>query len=213
MQILKKVTICLIFTVFFSDLLAQSAVQLFTEDFNTPTTSFSLNSTGFGSNIGSNQWIINNEYDGMGIKPNTTSQDSTYGGTIFLAPNSSYAHIHDSLISSSVSNCNYDNTIVSDRFMEMSDGICTKGITGVEMSFFYLAEGTSSAYGEVYYHTGSGSWTKIGASKYNQKNKWKYEVISNPAFDNVDNLRFGFRWVNSAMPGSDSIAKVTTVAK
>ena len=42
------------------------------------------------------------------------------------APFSGYAHIHDSVIVSSVSNANYDNLIASDRFLEMSDGICTK---------------------------------------------------------------------------------------
>ena len=58
----------------------QSTVQLFLEDFNGPNLYFQLNSAGLGSNSGNNTWVINNSYDGMGVKPNTTSQDSTFGG-------------------------------------------------------------------------------------------------------------------------------------
>jgi len=189
-----------------ADYSAQSIIQLFVEDFNNNPNTFILNSGSVGGNIGNNKWIINSEYNGQGIKPNTTSQDSTYGGTISAAPYSSYAHIYDSLISSSTSNCNYDNTNSSDRFLEMTNGICTQGMSNVEISFFYICEGTSDAYGELYYNTGSGPWIKTGANKYNNRYKWKYEQVTNPAFDNVFDLKFGFRWVNSSISGADSIA-------
>ncbi len=184
----------------------QSTVQLFLEDFNGPNLYFQLNSGGVGSDSGNNKWVINNSYDGMGVKPNTTSQDSTYGGQISFAPYSSYLHIYDSTLSPAISNCNYDVTNSSDRFVEMTDGICTKGITDVEFSFFYLCEGSTDAYGELYYNVGTGPWVQVGAAQYKGKSKWKYEQVSDPAFDNVDNLRFGFRWVNTASTNQDSIA-------
>ena len=190
----------------FLNVFSQSTVQLFIEDFNGPNLNFQLNSGAVGLNSGNNKWIINNSYDGMGVKPNTTSQDSTYGGQISFAPYSSYLHIYDSLISPGVSNCNFDNTNVSDQFVEMSTGICTKGITDVEFSFFFICEGGPNSYGELYYNTGSGSWIQTGISQYKGKSKWKYEQVSSPAFDNVDNLRFGFRWVNDASAVADSIA-------
>ena len=195
-----------IFSFLINGVSSQTTVQLFLEDFNSFNTSFTLNSGNLGADSGPNKWIINSEYDGMGIRPNTTSQDSTYGGTISFAPFSGYAHIHDSVIVSSVSNANYDNLIASDRFLEMSDGICTKGISNVELSFFYIGEGGPGDYGELYYHTGTGSWVQTGINQYKAKNKWKFEAVSNPAFDDVENLRFGFRWVNDASGGADSIA-------
>ena len=197
------ITILLVCIVKFS--ISQTTILLFLEDFNSPTNSFLLNKGAVGNNIGNNKWIINDEYDGQGVKPNTTSQNITYSGTITSAPYSTYAHIHDSALATPLNN-NYNNTVVSDRFLEMSDGLCTQGMTNVKIEFFYLCEGTSTAYGEVYYHTGSGSWTKVGAAKYKDKNKWKFEQISDPAFEGVQNLRFGFRWVNDAAGGSDSIA-------
>lgn len=184
----------------------QSTVQLFLEDFNGPNLYFQLNSGGLGQESGNNKWVINNAYDGFGVKPNTTSQDSTYGGQISQAPYSSYLHVHDSTLAPSIANCNFNNSNVSDRFVEMTSGICTKGITDVEFSFFFICEGGQNSYGELYYNTGSGPWTKTGLSEYKGKSKWKYEQVTDPAFDNVDNLRFGFRWVNDASSGSDSIA-------
>ena len=184
----------------------QSTVQLFLEDFNGPNLYFQLNSAGLGSNSGNNTWVINNSYDGMGVKPNTTSQDSTFGGQISFAPYSSYLHIHDSTLYPGISNCNYDAGSSSDRFVELSDGICTKGITDVEFSFFYLCEGGVDAYGELYYSLSSGPWIQTGLSQYKGKSKWKYEQVSDPAFDNVENLRFGFRWINTSSSAQDSIA-------
>ena len=162
-----------IFSFLINGVSSQTTVQLFLEDFNSFNTSFTLNSGNLGADSGPNKWIINSEYDGMGIRPNTTSQDSTYGGTISFAPFSGYAHIHDSVMVSSVSNANYDNLIASDRFLEMSDGICTKGISNVELSFFYIGEGGPGDYGELYYHTGTGSWVQTGINQYKAKNKWK----------------------------------------
>ena len=186
---------------------AQNVVQLFTEDFNQPSLNWTLNDTVFGTNSGNNKWIINSEYNGNGLVPNTPSQFSTFGGTISNAPYSGYAHIHDSVKSGLVSNANYDTSSASDRFLVLSNGICTKGLSAVELSFFYIGEGAANSYGEVYYTTGtSTNWIKVGASKYHNKNQWKYEQITDPGFDNAYNLRFAFRWVNDANTSPSNIA-------
>ena len=89
----RKVILFTFYILFFQGGFTQTTVQLFIEDFNNFNTTFSLNSGSIGLDNGPNKWTINSEYDGMGVKPNTTSQDSTYGGTISFAPYSGYAHI------------------------------------------------------------------------------------------------------------------------
>src|SRR5687767_5381581 len=71
----------------------QQLVLLLTEDFEQPSTTFTFGGTG------PNQWIINNEFDGLGTYPNITNQDSIASGsilgTITNAPFSTYLHIHN----------------------------------------------------------------------------------------------------------------------
>ena len=183
----------------------QNVVQLFTEGFNQPTISWSLNDSVLTNNFGNNQWVINSDYNGNGITPNTTPQNQTLGGTISNAPYSGYAHIYDSVKSSLVANANYDTTQASDRFLVLADGICTMGLSDVELSFFYIAEGSATSYGEIYYSTGTSGWTKVGANKYNNKSQWKYEQISDSAFNNAYDLRFAFRWINDANNSPNNI--------
>ena len=57
---------------------------------------------------------------------------------------------------------------------------------------------------DSYYSADSGPWTKVGATKYKSKDKWKFEVITDPAFNDTKDLKFGFRWINDASSGSDS---------
>ena len=153
----------ILFVLFFlqGNFFAQNVVQLFVEDFNQPSISWLLNDSVSGPNLGTNNWIINNQYDGFGFAPNTTPQTSTFGGTISNAPFSGYAHIHDSTIFNSTANSNYNNNVISDTYLVMSDGICTKGLSNVELSFFYIGEGNANAYGEVYYSVGVSGWTKV----------------------------------------------------
>lgn len=182
-------------------LLAQSAL-LFTEDFQL-TNQFTLNSGGPGSNTGPNNWIVNNTYTGTPTYHNTMSEDSTYSGTIGFAPYSNYLHIHDS--GSGIDNCNYEPSSNSDAFAYMTAGICTRGMDSVHFSFFYLCEGSATAWGEVYYSVNNGPWVQIGGT-YGNKYKWKYEDLTDPAFANVNDLRFGFRWQNNSGPSPDSVA-------
>jgi hypothetical protein len=190
----KTVSLILMCLITHIGLLKAQNIQLFTEDFQTGGTSFTLNGAGIGSNSGNNQWVINNLYSGVPTYPNTMSEDSTYSGTISSAPYSYYMHIYDAV--SGINNCNYDPTNLSDHFTFMSNGMCTLGMDSIHFSFFYLCEGSSTAYGQVYYSANGGPWIQTGQNLYNNKSKWQYEDIVDPAFSNVANLRFGFRWQN-----------------
>ena len=177
---------------------------LFNEDFQTGGGSFTLNSGGPGSNSGGNQWISNGNYLGTPTYRTTMRQDSTYSGTISFAPYGKYLHIHDA--PSGIINCNYDPSNTSDQFAYMTGGVCTRGMDSVHCSFFYLCEGSPTAYGEVYYSKNNGPWTQTGYSQYNNKYKWKYEDITDPAFANCDDIRWGFRWQNTSGASPDSVS-------
>ncbi len=203
--------------IFCSNATAQN-IQLYAENFNNNDAQFTLNSGGPGSSSGLNQWIINDEYNGQPTYPNTISEDSTVSGTITSAPNSTYLHVHDfaAATTDGIANANYNPSVTSDRFTYMTNGFCTLGLTDVILSFFYICEGSPTAYGELYYSIDGGAWVQTGQSMYNDQRKWKYVVVSDPAFANVANLRFGFRWQNdngtSAAPASFGIDDIIAVA-
>ena len=171
-------------------------IQLFTEDFESGGASFSLNNGGPGSNSGSNQWIVNNQYSGAPTFPNTTTQDNTTSGTIGFAPTSNYLHIHNS--PSGITNANYDPADASDQFAYMNFGLCTYGLTDVHISFFYICEGSAGAYGTVWYSADGGPWIQTGQPQYASTSTWTYQDLSDPAFANVGSLRFGFRFQNDS---------------
>ena len=193
-----------LFFLFNSFLLRAQSIQLFTEDFQSGGSSFTLNGAGVGSNSGDNQWIVNNQYSGAPTFQNTISQDSTFGGTIGAAPNSSYLHIYNA--PSGITNCNYDPSSQSDRFAYITEGFCTLGMDSVHFSFFYLSKGAAAAYGKLYYSVNNGPWLQTGQSQYNNKYKWKYEDVCEPVFSNVGNLRFGFGWQNDNGSSQDSVS-------
>ncbi|MFN8298005.1 MAG: gliding motility-associated C-terminal domain-containing protein [Chitinophagales bacterium] len=176
---------------------AQQQILLMTETFEGAGNSFVMDSGGVGTNSGSNSWIINNNYTGQPTYPNTPPQDSVVSGQINGAPNSHYLHIHDET-NTTVSNANWNTANASDRFTYLGSPFCTLGMTNVIFTFFYVCEGDANTYGEVYYRIDGGPWIKTGQAKYNNQSKWKYEVIQDPAFNNVQNLQLGFRWVNPA---------------
>ncbi len=181
--------------------------QLYTEDFNSPTTTFTLNTSGpAAGTVGSNRWVINNSYTGGFGYPNTPTEDLTESGTIGGAPMSKYLHIYDEDAAPAVTCASYDPTNVSDNFAEMTSGFCTLGLIDIEFTFFYLCEGSPEAYGQVYYSADGGPWTPCGASLYNDQTLWKYEVITMPEFENVADLKFGFRWINGGGGGASKIS-------
>jgi gliding motility-associated-like protein len=175
-------------------------VQLYNEDFEDNFVPFTLNQGGVGNATGSNKWTINNLYSGAPVYPNTTPQDQTVSGTISFAPTSRYLHIHDTVAQSvqGIGNANWNPLSASDQFAYTTNGFCTLGFTDVNFTFFWLAEGNANAYGEVYYSINNGPWVQTGLSQYKNQNLWKYEIITDPIFNNQPNVRFGFRWVNGA---------------
>jgi gliding motility-associated-like protein len=182
--------------------------QLLYQPFEFPN-GVDTNATGVGSSTGVNRWTINSAYDGLGIYPVTVGQDTTYSGQITGAPYSKYLHIFDSGngASQGIYNSSYDPTVQSDRFVIINtDGVCTMGFDTVYFSFFYTCQGdTNNDYAQVYYSRNSGPWTLASQEHYSNKSKWKYELITNPGFLNASDLRFAFRWVNTA-----SASPVTT---
>lgn len=179
-------------------------VVLFTDDFQLGSGNWTLNGTGPGAPTGTNQWIVNNNYSGAPTYNDNMPEDSTYSGTIAFAPYSENLHIHDQ--PSGITNCNYNPAVTSDQFAFMTTGICTQAIDSVHFSFFYMCQGDANAYGEVWYSANGGPWIQIGQTGYNNKYKWQYEDIYDPAFSGVNDLRFGFRWRNNNGPSLDSIA-------
>ncbi len=178
---------------------AQQTIQLYYEDFNTGAPAFTLNTSGIGSNSGPNQWIINNSYSGNGLYPDTPDETQTFSGTIAGAPYSNYLHINDANNTATASNANYDPVTASDRLAAMNTGFCTLSLTDVTFTFFYLAEGNSNDYGQLYYSLdGGASWIQTGQAQYNNTSQWKYEVVTDPAFNNQVDIRFAFRWVNNS---------------
>ena len=181
--------------------------QLFFETFDGPSSIFALNTLGPGGAFGPNVWTINNQYNGLGVYPSTPTQDSTFFGTINFAPTSNYLHIYDSG-TASPTNATYDPAIASDNFAEVTASYCTLGLIDVTFSFFYTCDGTTNDFGEVYYSADGSPWTKVGEAKYNNKEQWQFEAIMDPGFNDVEDLRFGFRWVNdgSSPPNSTSFS-------
>ncbi len=180
---------------------AQQQILLLTETFENGTNTFDFNTGGVGTNSGNNQWIVNNDYTGT---PNTPPQDSIVSGQINGAPNSTYLHIHDA--AGGNGNATWNPTTASDRFTFLGNSFCTLSMTDVIFTFFWISEGDSNAYGEVYYRIDGGPWIKTGQPKYNAQSKWKYEVIQDPAFENVQNLQLGFRWVNPGTGGTTNVS-------
>ncbi len=205
-KIYKHLTFILFAFIAVSGAKAQN-IQLFNEDFENGGITFSMNTSSVGTNTGTNLWTVNNHYTGTPIYPNTMSEDSTYSGNISFAPYSKYLHVYDqnAFTASGIDNGNYDPTATSDRFVEMNAGVCTMGMTSVYFSFFYICEGSPTAYGEVYYSANGGPWIQTGQLQYNGRYKWQYETITNPAFCNVQSLKFGFRWVNDNTPTSNPV--------
>ncbi|MBK6888776.1 MAG: gliding motility-associated C-terminal domain-containing protein [Sphingobacteriales bacterium] len=175
-------------------------VQLLVEDFeNDMFIQFQLNSDTIPAK-GDNKWIVNKTYNGSGVYPNTTDQNTTMSGQIGN-PNEHYLHIHDSKKPGGAANANFDPTNASETWAILPQGICTMSLVDIRLVFFWLAEGSANSFGEVYYSADYGAWTQIGQTKYNNQGIWKFEEIKDVSFENVEDLRFAFRWVN---PGGES---------
>ncbi|MFM7234572.1 MAG: gliding motility-associated C-terminal domain-containing protein [Flavobacteriales bacterium] len=170
-------------------------ILLFSENFETGGGAFSLNNSGPGSNSGPNQWIINNQYTGTGGCADTPNQNNTTGGNIGGAPFSQYLHVQNTTAPST--NACFDQAQASDQFAYLGSGFCTYGLDDIHISFFWIGEGNANSYGSLWYQADGGGWIQLGGN-FNNSSVWQYEDITNPAFTNVGNLQFGFRFQNDA---------------
>lgn len=205
---MKKLYYSLLFLCCLSAIKAQvTTVLVYSEDFQGTQQTMLLNdgTSAVSSNTGRNNWIVNSLYTGAPVYTNTISQDSTFGGLISFAPFSKYLHIHDSVAQagSGVANANWSTAQASDR-LASTPSFCTLGLTNVKIAFYFLCEGNAQSYGQLYYSADGGPWTAVGQPQYNNTYKWKYEEVSNPAFNNLQSLRFAFRWVNSTGGSSNA---------
>lgn len=191
---------------------------LFSEDFEGASPAFTLNTTDAGSGISAwNTWVINNSYTGgtgdvicLGFPFTYTIVNTPAQPAGIATPNGKYLHTASiEGIADGITCCSFgaadglcipaDNT-----FSRMSTDISTLGYTSVDLGFWWVCEGGSSYYGQVYYSTdGGGSWTATAApAQYNFQGSWTQQTISLPAFANQATLRFGFRFVNTVGLGA-----------
>lgn len=205
-KIYKSLFPVLLMLISFSGLFGQNTVLVYSEDFENGPGSFLLNSPGPGSNVGPNQWIINDSYNGQPLYPNTQLQSNTVGGDINFAPRSNYLHISDSLAwGQGIVNANFRPGDSSDRFVSTMP-FCTQGLDSVRMAFFIHCEGNPGAFASLYYSVNGGSWTPVTGAVYSGISNWRYFEVYDDAFDNVANLRFGFRWQNGASNAAPSVS-------
>ncbi len=186
---------------------AQSTL-VYTEDFENGSGAFGLNTSAeVGTNTGQNFWVVNAEYSGASLFPNTISQDSTTGGLINFAPFSNYLHITDSVAAATqnISNANFSTTDASDRFTSTTS-FCTLGLDSVRIAFYYTCVGNPGASAQLFSQSDGGPWTAVPGAVFNNVSHWNYIEFYDEAFDNKNNLRFGFRWTNDGSGGVPTVS-------
>jgi gliding motility-associated-like protein len=177
-------------------------VLVYTEDFENGPGAFNLNNAQFGGNTGPNQWIVNDRYEGLGIAPNTLEQNNTSGGSINFAPRSNYLHIHNQeAAAQGLLNANYNPNEASERFASTRN-FCTLGLDSVRIAFFIHMLANPGTQVQLVYSINGGSWTPVPSGTFTAFPLWNYVEFYNEAFDNVNNLRFGFLWKNSVGSGN-----------
>jgi PKD repeat protein len=196
---------------------------LFSANFNTPASGFTLNTTDVGSTAaGANFWVANSSYSGgngtvtcLGFPftftvPTTPSQPVSIAGS----PNSGYMHIlSNAAQSSGITNSCFiaaDGlcTNPENYFSKMSSDVSTTGYDTVTISFWWLCTGGANSYGELYYSTDAGSTWNLNnvQPQYNNNGSWSQKTISDPVWANQAQLRFGFRFVNQVATAANDPA-------
>ena len=192
-----------------------NADVIFSEDFETGGTSFNLNTTDEGGSVGTtgnNHWVINNSYAGgsgaftcLGF-PFVYSYSATPSQPAGISSqNGSYMHMSsleaqgDGILNSTWLPADGICFFPTTHFAAMASGINTVGHTNVSLSFWWAFGGGTNTHGEVYYSTDGGTaWNLLTSpiTQYKNQTDWTQQAITNAAFDNVADLRFGFRTVN-----------------
>ncbi len=186
---------------------------LFQEDFDGSVPAFTLNTMDQVSAIGgANTWLVNEVYAGgdgtadcLGFELPFTIP-ATAGQPVGLpGANGNYLHTASTAaVTSGILNCSFGAadgfcTDPGNHFARMSTDVSTTGQSNVSFSFWWLCQGGTANYGEVYYSTDGGTqWTLITTpiAQYRNQPAWIEQTISLPAFGGQPTLRFGFRFVN-----------------
>lgn len=201
---------------------------LFSENFETGGTGFSLNTADMGGQVGSagtNAWVVNNSYTGGSGTSSCFSLNFTVGttpaqpGGIANGPNSYYMHIlSDDGANNGITNANYapaDGSLcffAESNFSRMQAPVSTSGYSGVTLSFWWMNAGSSNGFGEVYYSLNGGSSWTLKQSAFFNSGSWTQISLSDPAWDNASSLMIGFRFVNNtATAGSDPALSIDDV--
>ncbi len=210
-----KNTLSLVITLCSVCFLSTAQNTLYVERFDNGVMTFDLNTADVSSAgaTGYNKFIINNNYTGgsgstvcLGFPftfnvPATSSQPAVISGS----PNSNYLHTLSNIAESSgIYSCCFlaaDGVCSNGEnyFSKMNTDVSTIGYTGVSFSFWWLCQGGTNNYGEVYFSLdGGNNWNLSGSpiSQYKNQSNWTQVTITNPLFDNQATLRFGFRFVN-----------------
>lgn len=192
---------------------------LFEETFEGGSYAFEINTTDVNStSIGANTWLVNSIYVGgngqvlcLGFDlPYTIPATAAQPGGV-SSPNGNYLHtasseaVADGILCCSFGAADGFCTDAGNHFAAMSTDVSTVGATAVTVEFWWLCQGGSANYGEVYYSTDGGAgWTLVTLpiSQYKNQSSWVQQSITLPAFNGAANLRFGFRFVNGVGSGA-----------
>lgn len=194
----------------------QAQTTLFQEDFEGPSPAFTLNTTDAGSTISAwNTWVVNNSYTGgsgdvvcLGFPFSYSIVNTPAQPAGVSSANGKYLHTASvEGIADGITCCSFGAAdgfcITADNtFSRMSTDVSTLGNSDVELRFWWLCQGGSTFYGQVWYSTdGGANWTVVPGN-YNLQGTWTEASVSIPAFGNQASLRFGFRFVNSVGLGA-----------
>lgn len=205
----------LLFSLLIFPVLVNGQTVLYENNFET-TSGFNLNTTDEGgSTSATNTWVINDEYAGgsasftcLGIPVNLTIPPcAQQPSAITNNPTSNYLHVAPQIaLDVGLGTCSYvvhDGICINggnSAFAAMSSGFSTVGYDSVELDLWWICAGHIDYYGEVYYSINGGSnWTGIlnpntFTNQWNMEQLWVNSKVSDPAWTNQSNLRFGFRF-------------------
>lgn len=184
---------------------------LFSDDFESGSGNWTLNSTDLSGSQISNHWVINNSYTGgsgsftcLGFPFGFTLGNTQPQPSGISNQNGNYLHISSFAgETSGVTNanfiaadglCNFDETY----FTKMTNAVSTAGYENVTFSFWNIVSGESgTAFGEVYYSLDNGASWQQKSTNISAVSSWTAVSLTDAAWDDVPSLKFAFRFVNT----------------
>ena len=218
---MKKVNLVFVALLLANFGISQTPTSLFTETFESGN-KFTLNTSDLSATTTHNTWVMNNTYTGGGLiltcignsltvtLPDTPTQPTGITGS----PTSNYMHIAAQVaITNSVNSSSYApavsicNITSGSNFSKMTTSISTTGYSGIKFNFWWLCNGSTDAFGEVYYSLDNGANWVSKQTSYSNTPTWTQASISDTAWDNQSSILFAFRFVNNTT--TTGVAAVT----